>query len=128
MFPAPSPFAVAADLLWPDPNPYLDEPVGWVSSTTGEFMWSRQREIAQSVHDNRYTAVKSCHGSGKSFTAARVCAWWLSIHAPGEAFVVTTAPTYNQVHAMRWREIGGAPQWRTDRCALPLVDLSTLSD
>jgi hypothetical protein len=71
-------------------------------------MWSRQREIAQSVHDNRYTAVKSCHGTGKSFTAARICAWWLSTHAPGEAFVVTTAPTYKQVHAVLWREIGRA--------------------
>jgi hypothetical protein len=108
VFPAPSPFAVAADLLWPDPNPYLDDPVGWVTSTTGEFMWSRQREIAQSVHDNRYTAVKSCHGSGNSFTAARIVAWWLSTHAPGEAFVVTTAPTYKQAHAVLWREIGRA--------------------
>jgi hypothetical protein len=46
VFPAPSPFAVAADLLWPDPNPYLDNPAGRVTVTTGEFMSSRQREIA----------------------------------------------------------------------------------
>ena len=105
---APSPFAVAADKMCPDPNPFLNEPVGWVTSTTGEFIWSKQRQIAQSVHDNRYTAVKSCHGSGKSFTAARIAAWWLTTHAPGEAFVVTTAPTYKQVHAVLWREIGRA--------------------
>lgn len=52
--------------------------------------------------------MKSCHGSGKSFRAARIAAWWLSTHAPGEAFVVTTAPTYKQVHAVLWREIGRA--------------------
>jgi hypothetical protein len=90
------------------PEPFLDDPVGWVTSTTGEFMWSKQRQIAQSVHDNRFTAVKSCHGSGKSFTAARIAAWWLTTHAPGEAFVVTTAPTYKQLHAVLWREIGRA--------------------
>jgi hypothetical protein len=105
---APSPIAIAADLLRPEPNPYLEDPVGWVTATTGEFMWSLQREIARSVHDNRYTAVKPCHGSGKSFTAARIAAWWLTMHAPGEAFVVTTAPTYKQVHAVLWREIGRA--------------------
>ena len=44
---APSPFAVAADKMWPDPNPFLNDPVGWVTSTTGEFMWSKQRQIAQ---------------------------------------------------------------------------------
>jgi Domain of unknown function (DUF4386) len=105
---APNPFAIAADLLFPEPSTYLNDPVGWVAATTKEFMWSKQREIAQSVRENRYTAVRSCHGSGKSFTASRIASWWLDVHAPGEAFIVTTAPTYKQVHAVLWREIGRA--------------------
>lgn len=41
-------------------------------------------------------------------TAARIAAHWLSCHRPGEAFVVSTAPTEPQVRAILWREIGRA--------------------
>jgi hypothetical protein len=64
----------------------------------------------ESVRDNRHTAVKSCHDTGKSYTAARLAAWWIDSHAPGEAFVVTTAPTGAQVKAILWREINRAHQ------------------
>lgn len=62
----------------------------------------------ESVRDHRHTAVHSCHDTGKSYTAARLAAWWLDSHAPGEAFVVTTAPTGAQVKAILWREINRA--------------------
>jgi hypothetical protein len=84
------------------------DPVGWVEGRLGEFLWRKQREIAASVRDNRRTAVKSCHNAGKSFLASRIAAWWLDTHPPGEAFVVSTAPTYKQVHAILWEEIRGA--------------------
>lgn len=84
---------------------YRDDPVGWVRDRLGEHLWSRQRQIAESVRDNRRTAVKSCHDAGKSHTASRLAAWWLDTHPPGEAFVVSTAPTYAQVHAILWEEI-----------------------
>ena len=71
-------------------------------------MWSKQREIAESVVVNRYTAIKSAHDTGKSFTMSRLAAWWLDVHPIGEAFVVTTAPTTAQVEAILWREIGKA--------------------
>lgn len=41
-----------------------------------------------------------------SYTASRLVGWWLDSHPPGEAFVVTTAPTAAQVSAILWREIG----------------------
>ena len=69
------------------------------------FLWSKQREICESVRRNRRTAVPSCHDVGKSAVAGRICAWWLSVHQPGEAFVVTLAPTYHQVRGILWREI-----------------------
>lgn len=87
---------------------YLRDPVGWVQERLGEHLWSRQREIAESVRDNRRTAVKSCHNSGKSFLASRLACWWLDCHPPGEAIVVSTAPTYKQVHAILWEEIRAA--------------------
>lgn len=71
-------------------------------------MWSMRREIAESVVVNRYTAIKSAHDTGKSFTMSGVAAWWLDVHPIGEAFVVTTAPTTAQVEAILWREIGKA--------------------
>lgn len=88
----------------PTPHPYLHDPVGWVFSKGG-YMWSKQREVANSLVANRYTAVHSCHGTGKSFDASALACWWLDVHPPGEAFVVTTAPTWNQVHAILWREM-----------------------
>ena len=87
---------------------YLTDPVGWVRDKLGEFMWSKQREIAESVLRNRRTAVKSCHDAGKSWIASRIAAWWADVHPPGEAFVVSTAPTYAQVHAILWEEIRSA--------------------
>lgn len=60
------PFEVAARLFEPQlPSPYLSDPVGWVRDTLGEALWSKQREIAESVRDHRRTAVKSCHDAGK---------------------------------------------------------------
>jgi hypothetical protein len=84
---------------------YSADPCGFVQAIGG-FVWSRQREIAESVRDNRRTAVPSCHDVGKSAIAGRIAAWWLSSHLPGEAFVVTTAPTWRQVRNILWREIG----------------------
>jgi hypothetical protein len=101
----PSPWSLAADLL--DPALRLG-PAAFVSEKLGETLWSKQREVAQSVVENRRTAVKSCHAAGKSFTASRLTAWWLWSHVPGTAFVVTTAPTFEQVRAVLWREIGRA--------------------
>lgn len=79
------------------------DPLGWIGRSA--FLWSKQRQIVESVRDNRRTAVQSCHGAGKSFVAARIVAWWIESHAPGEAFAITSAPTARQVRAVLWREI-----------------------
>ncbi|MGA6223480.1 hypothetical protein ACPESV_24480 [Streptomyces umbrinus] len=84
---------------------YAGNPVGWVTERLQQIVWSKQREIMLSIRDNRRTAVRSCHGVGKSHTASLVAAWWLDTHPPGEAFVVTSAPTFAQVRAILWRYI-----------------------
>lgn len=93
----------AADVLAPPPDPFMDDPVGWVKQ--GGVTWSKQDEILQSVADNRYTAARSCHDVGKSFISASTIAWWIAAHPPGEAFAVSTAPTAPQVEAILWREL-----------------------
>jgi len=102
--------AAALRYLFPEPAPYLDNPEGWIEDILRERIWSKQEEIARSVVENRYTAVKACHGPGKSFIAARVGCWWLNVHKLGDAFLVTTAPSWPQVQAILWREIRRA--WR----------------
>jgi len=84
------------------------DPVTWIEEVLGEHPWSKQQEIARSVRDNRRTAVQSCHDVGKSYIASRLVAWWIASHPPGEAFVVTSAPTFQQVRAILWREINKA--------------------
>ncbi len=94
-----------ADRLDPPPNPYTSDPAAWVVDRLGEFLWSKQREVGRSVVEHRRTAVPSCHETGKSFNASRLASWWIDIHPPGTATVVTTAPTFMQVRGILWKEI-----------------------
>ena len=105
-----SAFDIAADRMEWDRKQLeiASDPVTWVGEILGETLWSKQAEIARSVRDNRRTAVQSCHDVGKSFVASRIVAWWIAAHPPGEAFVVTSAPTFQQVRAILWREINKA--------------------
>lgn len=84
---------------------YKSNPALWAKERAGLELWSGQRTIITSVRDHRQTAVQSCHEIGKSFSAALTSCWWIDVHAPGEAFVVTTAPSDKQVKAILWREI-----------------------
>lgn len=81
------------------------DPVTWVKKKTGVQLWSKQREIAQSVMQNKLTAVKSGHGVGKSFTTSNLAAWWIDTHPPEETVVISTAPSTRQVSAIMWEEI-----------------------
>jgi hypothetical protein len=87
--------------------PPPSDPVEFVEHAGG-FLWSRQREIARSVVENRETLVPSCHQAGKTFLAATIGAYWIAGAAPGERFLVTSAPSDRQVRALLWRELGRA--------------------
>lgn len=121
-----NPFHSAARSFRPKID-YIANPVAWGRDILGEFYYEAQRAVLHSVRDFRYTAVQSCHDSGKSFIAAREAVLWITEHPPGEAFVVSTAPTSAQVSAILWREIqkafgksafmgnittAGYPQWK----------------
>lgn len=89
-------------------NPYArfeDDPVGFVELGLGERLWSRQREILESIRDNKRTAVPASHANGKSHLAARAIAWWISVHPVGTAMAVTTANTFRQVRAVLWSHV-----------------------
>lgn len=84
---------------------WLADPVAWTQERRSAHVWSKQAEILTSVRDNTRTAVQSCHGIGKSWTAADVALWFIDANEPGDAIIVSTAPTYPQVHAILWEEI-----------------------
>lgn len=84
---------------------YLQDPVSWATERAGLELWSKQREVIESVRDNRRTAVQACHSVGKSYIAAVTACWWIDAHPPGEAFILTSAPTAPQVRAILWRNI-----------------------
>lgn len=99
----------ALDVLrkrWEVTPDYTAEPMEWVKTRLPEaHLWSKQREILESVRDNPNTTVQACHSAGKSWLSSVVVSWWIDSHPPGEAFVVTSAPTGQQVKAILWREI-----------------------
>lgn len=69
------------------------------------YFWSKQKEVALSVVGNRRTAVRSCHGTGKTYEAAALAAWWGSVWPQGDARVVTLGPTGAQLAGQMWAEL-----------------------
>lgn len=90
--------AKAAELLSPQEN--LD-PVKWANERIGFHLWSKQVEICESLVEHKRTAVAACHAAGKTQIAAIVACWWLETHQPGQAFVLSTAPSWQQVRGGR---------------------------
>jgi hypothetical protein len=89
-------------------NPWArfeNDPVGFIEEGLGETLWSKQREILESIRDNKRTTVPACHAPGKSHLAARAVAWWISVHPPGTAIAITTASTFKQVRNIMWAGI-----------------------
>ena len=82
------------------------EPSYFISKYLGDTLWSKQEEIVESVRVNPITTVRSCHGIGKSFTAADVALWFLNAHK--DSIVITTAPTFRQVENVIWRYMRSA--------------------
>lgn len=66
-------------------------------------LWPVQERILDAVATKSRTAVKACHASGKTFTAADAVLWWPTRYDDG--IVVTTAPTWTQVEKLLWGHI-----------------------
>ncbi len=79
------------------------DPCNYIEEVFGVRIWSKQKEVVEAVRDNPRTAVRSCHGVGKSFISAKIALEFLMTHP--ESIVVTTAPTMRQVQEILWKEI-----------------------
>lgn len=83
----------------------LSDPIVWCREKLGIELWSKQQAIVRSVQDYKQTAVRSAHGTGKSLLASVLACWWIDTHPLGEAIVITTAPSRNQVHTIIWESM-----------------------
>jgi hypothetical protein len=100
-------FNIALDELGYDAqrDRWRADPVAWAQERLGEHVWSKQGEVMRACADHPLVAVRSGHGVGKSHLASRLVGWFLDTRPASQTFVVTTAPTANQVRAILWRYI-----------------------
>lgn len=81
----------------------LGDPARFARHVLRSDLWDTQEAIVRSVATAPRTAVKACHASSKTYTAARVLLWWVTRHT--DAICVTTAPTWTQVSKLLWGEV-----------------------
>lgn len=78
-------------------------------------------KILRAIEENPRTAIKACHGVGKTFLMAKVVLWFLSTHPMSR--IITTAPTNRQVESLLWAEINSG--FKNSRYQLPGRMLTT---
>jgi phage terminase large subunit len=79
------------------------DPVVFARQVLGHDPWPVAEDIMRSVAvPHSTTAVKACHASSKTFTAAELVLWWV-YRMRGKA--ITTAPGFAQVERVMWPEI-----------------------
>lgn len=92
----------------------VSDPVTFAQRYLKTEIWDTQAEIMRAILEYPRVAVKACHSSSKTFSAALITLWFLAYHSD-EAVVVTTAPGFTQVEKQLWGEIHSA----LERCAFP---------
>lgn len=97
---------VVADLRKRSKNSlYLTDPAAWCYDVLGKHVWSKQKDILDSLVDHTHTAVVSCNGAGKSAIAGMAGSWWVATHDPYEVALICSAPTYPQIARVLFREL-----------------------
>jgi phage terminase large subunit len=95
------------------------DPVLFANHILGVTLWEREAEILHSIQHRRRTAIKACHGVGKTFVLADATLWWLARYPEGT--VLTTSATQRQVKTQLWFEIHRA----AERARVPYPKLKT---
>ena len=80
-----------------------ERPDLWAEEIFGVSLWPIQAEILKAIFQKQRVVVRSCSGSGKSFSAAVAVLTFLYNFRPST--VLTTAPTFRQVESILWKEI-----------------------
>lgn len=104
----------------------LADPIRYARHVLGHELWEKQAEILSAVAaaPQARVAVKACHSSSKTFSAAEAVLWWVTAYSDGIA--VTTAPTWTQVERLLWGEIHKAILGAAGRLAYPPLNKTEL--
>ena len=85
---------------------YQPDPIAFqcdVLDVKPEHVWHKMIEVAVAVRDHQKTCVFAGHGVSKTYELARLALWFLYTHKPST--VITTAPIYDQVEKLLWKEM-----------------------
>lgn len=88
---------------------YYDKPAEFAEDFLSFSGDEKQRQIMESIRDNRRTTVRSGQGVGKTATVACVVIWFLCTRY--NAKVIATAPNITQLYTVLWAEIA---KWLQD--------------
>lgn len=87
-----------------DYSEYADNPVEFAFDVLRiKVLTDQQKEILNTIKDNKYIAIPAGHGLGKSWIMAVVVLWFLYTRRP--ARVITTAPNKSMVEGILWKYI-----------------------
>src|ERR1700693_5307486 len=100
----------------------ISDPVLFATNILDTQLWQREIEILRSIQIHTRTAIKACHGVGKTFTLAHAALWWLARYDDG--IVLTTAPTLRQVETQLWSELHRVA--KRSKCTFPEINMTKL--
>lgn len=86
----------------------LSSTLNYIETVHGENIEDYFKPIIEAVDDPIYQriAIKACHAVGKTFGMARIIEALMSTN--DYIKIISTAPTYRQVHDLLWKEIHSA--------------------
>lgn len=82
---------------------YQPDPVSYARDVLGITWWAKQVEIAESVCNNRRTAVYAGHSVGKTHMTGGLVQWHFDAFDP--SITLTTAPSWSSIHDLLWGEL-----------------------
>lgn len=88
---------------------YYDKPVEFAEDFLSFVADDKQKEIMESIRDNKRTAVRSGQGIGKTATISCIIIWYLCTRYNSK--ILCTAPNITQLYTVMWAEIA---KWLQD--------------
>lgn len=85
---------------------WIDTPELFFGDILGVEMWSKQKEIIESIKNHRRTTIRSSNSAGKTWSISRIALWFLMCYP--QSLVINTAPTHRQVENQYWRNLRSA--------------------
>jgi len=84
---------------------YVDDPAGFCLQALGvQILTDDTKAMMESVRDNRITVAMSCNAAGKTFSAARIAAWFFTMWPDAKVYT-TAAPPERNLKQLLWGEI-----------------------